>query len=49
MKKQMNYANQRQIPYVAIIGEQERIEGKITLKNMTNGEQRTISLDEITL
>jgi len=49
MKKQMNYANQRQIPYVAIIGEQERIDGKITLKNMTNGEQRTISLDEITL
>ena len=41
MKKQMNYANQKHIPYVAIVGGQELIDGTVTLKNMATGEQRT--------
>ena len=39
MKKQMGYANDKQIPFVAIVGENEMNEGKLTLKNMTTGEQ----------
>jgi len=35
MKKQMGYANDKQIPFVAIVGENEMNEGKLTLKNMT--------------
>ena len=33
MKKQMSYANAKQIPFVAIVGENEMNEGKVTLKN----------------
>ena len=39
MKKQMGYANDKQIPFVAIVGENEMKEGKLSLKNMTRGEQ----------
>lgn len=44
MKKQMSYANARNVPYVAIIGETERQEGKVSLKNMVTGEQEDISI-----
>jgi histidyl-tRNA synthetase len=44
MKKQMSYANARNVPYVAIIGETERLEGKVSLKNMVTGEQEDISI-----
>ena len=47
MKKQMEYANRRGIPYVAIIGSNELAEGSITLKNMQNGEQMTIPQSEL--
>jgi histidyl-tRNA synthetase len=43
MKKQMNYANSRQIPYVALVGEQELKEGLITLKEMHSGEQEQLT------
>lgn len=43
MNRQMSYANAKQIPYVAIAGENEINEGKITLKNMTTGEQQLLS------
>jgi len=46
MKKQMTYADNNKIPYVAIIGEDEMKEGKITLKNMQSGEQQKLSLEE---
>lgn len=46
MKKQMSYADALHIPYVAIIGESEMAEGKMTLKNMQTGEQQLLSLDE---
>ena len=42
MKKQMSYANAKQIPYVAIVGESELAESKINLKNMITGEQTLI-------
>ena len=45
MKKQMSYANSNAIPFVAIIGEQEMADGTITVKNMTTGEQKTLTAD----
>ena len=47
MKKQMSYANQKQILYVALAGENEMAEGKLTLKNMTTGEQQLVTIDEL--
>lgn len=47
MKKQMGYANDKQIPFVAIVGENEMKEGKLTLKNMTTGEQCLVTPDEL--
>ncbi|MBR5037029.1 MAG: histidine--tRNA ligase [Prevotella sp.] len=47
MKKQMSYANQKQIPFVALAGENEMNEGKFTLKNMLTGEQQLVSADEL--
>lgn len=47
MKKQMSYANAKAIPFVAIAGENEINEGKITLKNMETGKQEVIYPDEL--
>lgn len=47
MKKQMNYANSNNINYVALAGENEIAEGKVTLKNMVSGEQQLVSVDEM--
>jgi histidyl-tRNA synthetase len=47
MKKQMAYANAKNIPFVAIAGENEIKEGKITLKNMETGEQQMLATDEL--
>ena len=47
MKKQMSYANAKQIPFVALAGENEMSEGKLTLKNMESGEQSLVTIDEI--
>lgn len=47
MKKQMGRADALGIPYVAIIGETELAAGTVTLKDMTTGEQKTMSLDEL--
>lgn len=47
MKKQMAYANAMGIPYVAIIGETELAERKVTLKNMTTGEQTSLDIDSL--
>ncbi len=47
MKKQMSYANAKQIPFVAIVGETEMAEGKVMLKNMATGEQSLVSPDEL--
>ncbi len=47
MKKQMSYANAHSIPFVALIGENELAEGKITLKNMATGEQKLVTPNEL--
>ncbi len=47
MKKQMNYANAKHIPFVALAGENEMNEGKFTLKNMETGEQKLVSAEEL--
>ena len=47
MKKQMSYANAKQIPFVALAGENEMQAGKITLKNMETGDQQMLSPDEL--
>lgn len=47
MKKQMSYANAKHIPYVALTGENEIKEGKVTLKNMETGEQQLVTPDEL--
>jgi histidyl-tRNA synthetase len=47
MKKQMSYANAKQIPYVVLAGDNEISAGKVTLKNMTTGEQTLVSAEEL--
>jgi len=44
--KKMKYANKLAIPYVIIIGEDEKTSNKILLKNMENGEQQLVSTEE---
>jgi histidyl-tRNA synthetase len=43
MKKQMSYADSRAIPYVAIVGESEMASGQLTLKDMRQGTQQTLT------
>ena len=47
MKKQMSYANAKGIPFVALVGENEMNEGKVTLKNMESGEQCLLTPAEL--
>ncbi len=47
IKKQLDYADKKQIPYVCIIGSDELVTGKLTLKNMISGEQEKLSFEEI--
>ena len=47
MKKQMDFANRKQIPFVAFIGENEMRDGTVTLKNMSDGSQATMTVDEM--
>ncbi|MCR4921636.1 MAG: histidine--tRNA ligase [Bacteroidaceae bacterium] len=47
MKKQMQYANQKQIPYVVLAGESEMAAQRFTLKNMITGEQELLTPDEM--
>lgn len=47
MKKQMKYANGKAIPFVAIIGEDEMQKGELMLKNMENGEQKSLTAEEL--
>ena len=47
LKKQMSYANNKAIPFIALIGESEIKENKITVKNMETGKQDSLSFDEM--
>jgi histidyl-tRNA synthetase len=46
MKKQMSYANAHHVPFVALVGETEIAEGRLALKNMTTGEQTSVTIEE---
>lgn len=47
MKKQMSYADAKQIPFVAIVGGDEMAQNKVMLKNMSSGEQKLVTLEEL--
>jgi histidyl-tRNA synthetase len=47
LKKQLGYADAKNIPYVILIGSEEMASGLLSLKNMQNGEQKTLSLSHI--
>ena len=47
MQKQMKYANNRNVPYVVLLGEQEMADKTFVVKNMSNGEQKTFKMDDI--
>ncbi len=47
MKKQMEFANRKGIPYVAFVGESEMKDGTVTLKNMQDGSQETMTVDSL--
>ncbi|MCP4974896.1 MAG: histidine--tRNA ligase, partial [Maribacter sp.] len=45
MQKQMKYANNRNVPYVILIGEKEMTTNSFVVKNMASGQQNTYSLE----
>ncbi len=47
MKKQMTYANKKNIPFVALVGESEMQTNTVTLKNMESGEQTNIKIEDL--
>lgn len=47
IKKQMQYANDKRIPFVAIIGDEEMKSNSVTIKDMNSGEQKLVSIEEI--
>lgn len=47
LKKQMNYANNKKIPFVVLVGEQEIEQNSFKLKNMQTGEQRSCNQEEL--
>jgi histidyl-tRNA synthetase len=47
LKKQMNYANSKQIPYVVLVGEEEISQGTFKLKRMDTGDQNTCNQEEL--
>ena len=47
MLVQMGYADAKQIPYVAMVGESEIANGTVTLKNMATGEQSELSIEQL--
>lgn len=47
IKKQFDYANKKQIPFVIVVGSEEMQSGLLTLKNMNTGEQKKLSIENI--
>jgi histidyl-tRNA synthetase len=47
LKKQLDYANRKKIPYVVLVGENEMKEGRLTLKDMNSGEQKTLTWEQL--
>ena len=49
LKKQLDYANKKEIPFVIVIGSDEMKDGMLTLKNMEKGEQEKLLISDIVL
>jgi histidyl-tRNA synthetase len=47
LKKQLDYANRKKIPYTILVGENEMKEGMLTLKDMQTGEQKLMTLEQV--
>ncbi|PLK45045.1 histidine--tRNA ligase [Emticicia sp. TH156] len=47
LKKQFEYANKKQIPYVCVVGSEEMASGELTLKDMQSGEQTKLTIENI--
>lgn len=47
LKKQLNYADAKKIPFVILLGSEEMESGNLTLKNMKSGEQQKLTIDQI--
>jgi len=47
LKKQLDYANRKNIPFVVLVGENEMKEGMLTLKDMQTGEQKTVTWEQL--
>ena len=47
LKKQLKFANQKEIPFVILYGEEERKSKFLRLKNMNSGDQQELSIDQI--
>jgi histidyl-tRNA synthetase len=47
LAKQFKYASSRGIPFVAIVGEEERSRGEVAIKDMKSGEQRTVKREDV--
>ena len=47
VKKQFDYANRKNIPFVVVVGSDEIQTGELTLKNMTSGEQEKLNIEQI--
>ncbi|MEJ7691966.1 histidine--tRNA ligase [Daejeonella sp.] len=47
LKKQLNYADDKKIPYVILIGSEEMEDGMLSLRNMKNGDQQKLSIEQI--
>ena len=47
MKKQMEYADKKGIPFTALLGETEILDDKINIKDMSNGEQYNLTIEEV--
>ena len=47
IKKQMNYADKKNIQYVVLVGEDEMLSGNLTVKNMRNGTQQSLTIHDL--
>ncbi len=47
LKKQLDYANRKKIPFVVLVGENEMKEGRLTMKDMQTGEQTTLTWEQL--
>lgn len=47
LKKQMSYADDKKIPYVLLVGEEEKMSGNLSIKDMNSGEQRKVRVEEL--